>query len=153
MQHLIQFYRRKLDITTLKGNIAYYYGDLIYVKYEGSCSWLYFSDGKSYSVNVPLKYLMENIPEKPFFRANRTEIINLSYYKEYEEYPSTVVLENRMSIKLSARNITPFKKKKAGLQRISPLCSECFVCPLNEKCSDFLMFCLPQNPISEEKDG
>ncbi|MDR2233850.1 MAG: LytTR family transcriptional regulator [Tannerella sp.] len=151
MNDPIKFYRSKLTLTTQQGNIAYYYNELMYVIYENAYCWLYFSDGKSYNVDVPLKYIMENIPQQPFFKCNRKEIINLCYYKEYQEYPSTVVLENEKTFKLSARNITPFKKKKAGLYRLSPLCPKCYDCPENETCSDFQMFCLPHKPVTQEE--
>jgi hypothetical protein len=149
MKSKIKFYRRKLVIPTGDGEVVRYYSDLMYVKYEEPYNWLHFSCGAKYRVEVSVACLLENLPKNPFFRCNRTDIINLCYYAEYKESPSMVVLENGTEFKLSIRNITSFKKQKSELKRISP-CPPCSDCKI-ESCPDFWLFCV--SPGSKNGNG
>ena len=147
MKPKINFYRRKIEILTDDGEVAYYYSDLMYVKYKDPYSWLHFSSGTKYMVEVSIRHLLNNMPQKPFFRCNRTIIINFCYYCEYKQSSASVIMEDGTEFRLSVRNIANFKKQKASLKRISPPCPSCFDCK-NENCPDFWLFCLP----SEKKE-
>ena len=142
MKTKIKFYRRKLEIPTYSGEVARYYSDLMYVKYEDPYSKLYFSNGEKYKAEVPLQYLMKNLPPKPFFQCNRSTIINICYYAEIRENPPRIIMDDGTELSLSVRNIAKFKHHKAGLKRISPQCHPSSDSK-NESCPDFGMFCLP----------
>ena len=142
-----------MEIKTYNGVVARYYSDLMYVKYEDPYCWLFFADDDKYKVEVSIKYLFENLPQKPFFRCNRTSIINICYYAEFDKYLSQLIMDDGTKFELSFRKDEKFKTQKADLKRISPPCPLCVSCK-NEKCSDFWLFCLSSNQKTEDmKDG
>lgn len=123
----VKFYQKKIEIAVANGETTYYYSDLMYIKYDEPYCWLHFIDGKKHKVEVSLKYLLENLPQRPFFRCNRAEVVNLCYYKGIQKEPPAIFLENEaksdiVKFRLSVRNISSFKSKKAGLTCISPPC-------------------------------
>ena len=140
MKSKIKFCRRKFVIPIKSGEVALYYSNLMYAIYENPYCWLHFSGGEKYMVEVSVTELLKNLPIKPFFQCNRTDIINLCYYGSYEEEPSMVVLEDGTKFSLSIRRKPDFKKKKAELKRISPLCHPSSDSK-NERCPDFGLFC------------
>ena len=151
MKPAIKFYFRKMEILTDNGAVARYYSDLVYAVLDdlNNC-WLHFVDGVKYRVEVSLLYLQHNLPTKPFFRCNRTSIVNLCYYVEYMERSAMIIMSDGASFRLSVRNIKSFKKQKDGMTRISPLCPPCLKCN-NEGCPDFGLFCLrPEQLLAEE---
>lgn len=144
----IKFYRRKMEISVENGVVARYYGDLMYAKYDDPYCWLHFSgDAKKYRVEVSLSYLLENLPHQPFFRCNRTDMINICHYAGYQENPAIVIMEDGAKFRLSFRHIALFKKQKAGLIRISPPCTPCYDCE-NKSCPDFGLFCIAPVTVS-----
>ncbi len=143
MKSKIKFYLKKMEIPTGKGEVARYYSDLMHVVFKDAYCWLYFADKKYYKVEIPLSYIQEHIPATPFFRCNRNGLINFSFYSEYKEDTCTVMMEDGTEFKLSARNITNFKKQKASLNRISPLCAYCHECE-TKHCPDRDQFYLPE---------
>jgi len=152
MKPKIKFYRRKIEISTNDGEIARYYSDLMYAKYKDPYCWLHFSGGAKYRVEVSIRYLLKNLPSKPFFRCNRTDVINICYYREYKENPAMLILDDGAEFGLSIRNNTNFKRQKALLKRISPICHPCLE-NKNENCPDFLMFCLSPDQLTAEKNS
>ena len=145
MKSKIEFYRSKIVMPTDRGEEARYYSDLMYIKYKAPYCRLYFSGGAKYLVEISLACLLENLPEKPFFKCNRTEIINLCYYGGYKENPMMVVLEDGTEFLLSSRNIAKFRKKRANLKFISPPCPNCPNCN-KQSCRDYWLFC--KSPVS-----
>ena len=148
----IKFYRRKIEILTDDGEVACYYSDLMYVKNKNPYCWLHFSGGTKYKVEVSIRYLLKNLPQNPFFRCNRTGIINICYYNEYKDDPPTEIMDNGTEFGISVRNVANFKKQKASLKRISPPCPPCLDCK-NENCPDFWLFCLPPDQQAAEKSS
>ena len=119
---------------------ARYYSDLMYVKYINSYCWLHFAGGAKYKVDIPVSELLKNLPKKPFFQCNRTDVINLCYFESYEEESSMVALEDGTKFNLTIRRTPDFKRKKAELKRISPPCHPASDIK-NERCPDFGLFC------------
>jgi DNA-binding LytR/AlgR family response regulator len=140
MKHEIKFYRLKMEIPVIKGNVSRYYSDLVYIEHDKPLSILYFSDGSKYTIEITLRQLMINLPCKAFFQCNRNNIINICRYEEYREEQPSILMDNKVILKLSHRKIKYFKKQKAELMRISPLCNRCLTCS-NINCPDLLMFC------------
>jgi len=141
MRREIKFYRLKMEIPFKSGEVASYFSDLLYVKYDKPFSMFYFTGEKTVLMaEITLKRLLDNLPEKPFFRCSRQIIINICRYRSFTVKPPLVVMEDGTEFKLSYRNITAFKRKKAGLERLSPLCESCYTCK-NHSCSDKLIFC------------
>jgi len=140
MKSKIQFYLRKIEIPVEGGEVARYYFDLMYVKYKKPYCWLYFSDGAKYIAEISVRDLMKNLPEKPFLQCNRTDIVNLRYYRGYDDDSMTVILEGGKKFGLSFCNLEAFKTKKANLKYLSPPCLRCLDCN-KAKCKHFWLFC------------
>ena len=152
MKYRIKFYHRKMEILTDDGEVARYYSDLMYATFEDPYCWLHFADGAKYRAEVSLLYLLKNLPPQPFFRCNRTSLINICYYVEYKKSRASIIMNDGTEFKLSVRNIANFQKQKTGLKRISPPCPPCSNCK-NESCPDFGLFCLPPNQHAAEKNN
>ena len=94
-----------------KIEVARFYQDLMYIEFKNPYCRLHFSEGAEYLVDISLTCLLANIPDKTFFRCNRTEVINLYYYGGYNKELNEIMLEDNSKFKLSSRNIAIFKKK------------------------------------------
>jgi len=149
MKYKIKFYRKMMEISVTNGEITYYYSDLMFVKYDEPYCILHFADSAKHRVEVSLNYLLENLPKKPFFRCNRTNIINICYYGRYQEKPPILFLKNGTQFILSVRKISDFKKQKANMDRISPPCPSCKVCN-SKNCPDYNTFCI-SSKLMEDK--
>jgi len=103
MKPKIEFYRNKIVMPIKNGEVASYYSDLMYIKYKDSYCWLFFSGGQKYSLDISLAELLKNLPQKPFFRCKRTEVVNLCYYSEFRENPAVLILEYGSEFSLSVR--------------------------------------------------
>jgi len=140
MKREIKFYRLKMEIPVKNWEIARYYSKLMYIEHDKPFCKFYFENEKIvYMVEITLKRLMENLPPKAFFQCNRQTIINIGYYRNYCEKPPTIIMDNGKELNLSYRKITTFKKQKAELVGISPLCNRCYSCSDNN-CLDLLTY-------------
>jgi len=140
MKREIKFYRLKMEIPVKNGEISRYYSKLVYVEHDKPFCKFYFENEEIvYMVEITIKRLMENLPPKVFFQCNRQTIINIGCYSEYCEKPPKIVMNNGKELNLSYRKIATFKKQKAELVGISPLCNRCYSCP-DENCFDLLSY-------------
>jgi len=151
MKPKAKFYRRKIEVSTENGEVARYYSDLMYFKFKDSYCWLYFSGGDKYLVEMSLKNQLKKLPEKPFFRCNRTEVINLCYYAAYIENPATVVLENGNEFNLSVRPNKGFKKKMDSLKDFSLPCPNCSDCKKGS-CRRYWLFTIETDSANNETE-
>ena len=145
MKSNIKFYRSKIVIPTKKGEVACYYRDLMYVKFKTPYCWLYFFGSDKYLVKISLTSLLRQLPEKPFFRCNRTEVINLCYYWKYSEDSASLIMEDGTEFCLSVRSNKGFAKKKDSLKFFSPPCPNCSDCK-KERCRGYWLFSLEPEP-------
>ena len=106
-----KFLSNKIIMIAGKIEQARYYQDLMYIEFKNPYCRLHFSEGAEYLVDISLTCLLANIPDKTFFRCNRTEVINLYYYGGYNKELNEIMLEDNSKFKLSSRNIAIFKKK------------------------------------------
>ena len=107
----VKFLSNKIIMIAGKIEQARYYQDLMYIEFKNPYCRLHFSEGAEYLVDISLTCLLANIPDKTFFRCNRTEVINLYYYGGYNKELNEIMLEDNSKFKLSSRNIAIFKKK------------------------------------------
>ena len=112
---------------------------MLYVTYKDPYCWLYFSGGEKFPVEISLINLLKKLPQKPFFRCNRTELFNIFRYNEYKENPARVVLEDGTELYLSVRNHKVFKKKRDIMRAFSLPCPNCSDCK-NGSCRDYRLF-------------
>ena len=131
------FLSNKIIMIAGKIEVARYYQDLMYIEFKNPYCRLHFSEGSEYLVDISLTRLLANIPDKTFFRCNRTEVINLYYYGGYNKELNEIMLEDNSKFKLSSRNIAVFKKKIEYLWKFWPPCSDCSDCD-EQNCSDYL---------------
>ena len=153
MKREIKFYRLKIEIPVKNGEVARYYSKLMYVEHDKPFCKFYFENEKTvYTAEITMKRLMENLPQKVFFRCNRQTIINIGYYGDYYEEPPIILMDSGKELQLSHRNITAFKKQKAGLASISPLCNQCYSCT-NYNCPSLSTYCQETNTNDDTLSG
>ena len=151
MKPKVEFYRSKIVMPTKNGEVAHYYNDLMYIKYKDSYCWLFFSGGEKYTVDISLAELLKKLPQKPFFRCNRTEVVNLCYYSEFIENPAVVILEDGSEFSLSVRSNKGFKKKKDNLRYYSPPCRNCSDCKKGS-CRDYWLFSNEPDSVNNDTE-
>jgi hypothetical protein len=135
----IIFHGLKMEIPVKTGKVTRYYGEIKYIVCSKPECEIYCIDNSKYSVTVPLKYLADHLPDA-FFRCNKSAIVNLHYYMEYNRRSLQLVMEDRKTFSLSVRKIAVFRKRTAELHRISSPCEPCFTC--TEGCSARTPFCI-----------
>ena len=119
MKSKIVFHDLKMEIPIKNGEAVFYYGDLMYVVCDKPFCYLHFVNEETiYSVEISLKRLFENLPQKVFFQCNRQNIINICHYKRYTVKPPEIVMNNGNKVPLSYRKIAAFKNLKSNLQHV-----------------------------------
>ena len=83
--------------------------------------------------------MMDNLPEA-FIKCNRSVILNLCYYKEYNMTSLMLVMDDDKVFKLARRNVKNFNTMRSKLSRISPPCTNCYNC-IDEACESRVVFC------------
>ena len=123
MNPKIVFYDLKMEITDGSKIVARCYSKLMYIIYDAPYCWLHFTDTKKCKVEISLQYMMQNLPIA-FIRCNRSVILNVRYFKEYDFTSLVVVMCDDVEFKLSRRNVKNFNAARFKLSRISPHCKE-----------------------------
>jgi len=140
MAQKIVFHDQKMEISVKNGADARYYGELMCIVYDAPFCKLHFADNTDYTVETSLQSIIDNLPEAPFFKCDRSVVINICYYKGYRLNPSVIVIDGGKEFKLSRRNVNDFiKKMKNNLPRISPPCPKCYTCKI-EECENRILF-------------
>ena len=123
MNPKIVFYDLKMEITDETKIVARCYSELMYIIYDTPYCWLHFTDTKKYKVEISLQYMIDNLPIA-FIRCNRSVILNVCYFKEYDFTSLMIVMRDDTVFKLSRRNVKNFNTVRFKLSRISPSCKE-----------------------------
>lgn len=87
-------------------------GDISLFEADGNYTQIFFSDDKP-RINKSLTYLEERLDSSVFFRANRSQMINLKHIKQVDPWFSKsikITLENGKEIELSRRQTQLFKE-------------------------------------------
>ncbi len=150
MKTKIVFHDLKMEIPTETGEVAHFYGELMYVVYDRPYCWLHFTGNARYKIEASLKYLMDNLPQDAYIQCSRSVIFNICYYREYRKDPPVVIMDDGMAFNLSRRNVMDFKRQKNSLSRISPPCPGCYAC-MDEKCTGQAVFC--RRKKARQNDG
>ena len=140
MNPKISFKDRKMVIFTATGPVSQFYGDLMYIIFDKPDCLLHFSDDIIYRVEVPMKYIMEHLPEAPFIKCRRSTIVNLCYFKSINKFSLELTMNNNEKIKLTKQNVNAIISKVGYLPRISPPCSICYSCD-DVECDTQMVFC------------
>ena len=142
MKSKVIFYHLKIEVPDDTKVVALYYGELMYIVYDSPYCWLHFTGNKKYKVETTLQYMLDNLPIA-FIRCNKSVILNVFYYEEYDQTSLMVRMNDGMKFKFARRRVRNFNETKLKLLRISPPCVNCYVCT-NEKCENRMGFCLPE---------
>ena len=134
MKAKIVFNDLKMEIANDGKVTTRFYGELMYVIYDAPYCLLHFTDDKKYRVEATMQFVLDNLPIA-FIRCNRSVILNMCYYKEYDSMLMEVKMECGKHFKLSRRHLRNFKEARQSLPRISPPCQICYVC-INEECKN-----------------
>ena len=136
-------------ITTKKGEEARYYSDLMYATFFKPYCLLHFADCAEYKVVLSVSDLLKTLPEKTFCQCNRSDIINLGYYRGYDNEKEMVLMEGGHKFELSSRRRKNFKEKKESLKCLSPQCANCSDSKKGN-CSDYWLFNLEPDLVNNE---
>ena len=134
-----------MEVPTQTGEAIYLYSDLVFATYENLFIKLYFTDGMSYKVEMSVKQLLQNLPQRAFFLCSRNTIINVCRYRSYDALEYEILMDNGMKVNVSSRKMTAFRKHKYSLPTMSLPCANSDTC-VNENCPDRLLFCSPEKP-------
>jgi two-component system LytT family response regulator len=91
-------------------------GEIVWLETCGSYTKVVTLTGKSAAVNGTLTGVLERLDEREFFRANRSQGINLSYIKSVEDMESgmlCVVLHDGKKIEFSRRQSIEFRRRQS----------------------------------------
>ena len=139
MNSKVKFYSNKLVITTKKGEETRYYSNLVYASFFKPHCLLNFSDGSEFGVVISISDLLKNLPEKPFFQCNRSDIINLGYYMGYDNEKGMALIEGANKFEVSSRRRKSLKEKKDNLKCLTPQCLNCSESKKGS-CRDYWLF-------------
>ena len=127
MKSKIIFFDQKMAITTETGIVFRYYDDLMYILFDKPYCSLYFTGNVRYMAEVPLQYIMDNLPKTTFMICKRSAVLNICYCRELKKSTRMVEMEDGTEINLSKRNMLNFKWMIDNLSCISshrPNCTD-----------------------------
>ncbi len=93
MKSKIIFHDLKMEIPDDTKIITRFYGELMYIIYDAPYCYMHFTGTQKYKVDVTLQDMMDNLPEV-FVRCNRSIVLNVCYYKEYDMNLSTIIMDD-----------------------------------------------------------
>lgn len=106
-----QGYGSKVAISHTKGIKLINVDDIMYLEAAGNCTMIYFTDGKRYLDTRTLKVYEGILNPATFYRVHKSNIINLTYLKEYlNEDGHFAVLENGKLIPVARNRVSSFVK-------------------------------------------
>ena len=108
MKSEIAFHELKMYIPVKTGFVSQNYGELMYVVYDAPYCCLHFTGKKKYKVEVPLHYMLKNLPQNDFFQCNRAVIINIGCCKEFNRIDGVIKMEDDMEFSLARRRAKDF---------------------------------------------
>lgn len=133
------FHHRKFVLAIETGFVSHYYGELMYIKFDKPYCLLHFTENIKYTIEIPLHYVMNNLPKAGFMRCNRSTIINLCYFTSFQKITSEIVMEDGAKFRLSRKNVLDFKLMMHNMPITSPPCSLCNRCT-NDACEGRMFF-------------
>ena len=140
MKTEIVFCNKKMLISAKSGKVKRFYGELMYIKYEKPYCVFHFKEGPKYWIEVPLQYMIDNLPDATFLVCKRSAILNLIYFKNFTANPPMIEMLDGEKFKLSKQNALKFNEMLSQLPQLSPLCPICYPCK-NETCKSQALFC------------
>ncbi|WP_196890146.1 LytR/AlgR family response regulator transcription factor [Aureivirga sp. CE67] len=84
--------------------------DILYCEADGSYTNFHLADGKSHMSSTNLKKNEEILKEHLFYRIHRSTLVNLKHIKSYNATSGKIVLTNKKTLLVSARNKKSFSQ-------------------------------------------
>jgi len=88
--------------------------NIIKLEANGNYTFVYIHSGEKYLASNSLKHYHELLQNKPFFKVNRSVIININYIKSIYK-KETIILKNNDKIHVSVRNKTKLSELIAAI--------------------------------------
>ncbi len=107
---------RKLMVPYAQGfkNVAL--EEIIHIESKsGNYSIFYLRNGRTEVICKALTYFEDLLPNKIFFRINRSQLINLNYVNTFKSATGEVVLDTGLSLTVSTRKRKYFRDRMNGL--------------------------------------
>lgn len=98
----------KLKFNTKTGFILINPEDIVYCEAEGNYTNMYLTNGKNEFLTRQLGQIESALPDDPFFRINRSVIINMNYLSSVNRKSKTVILLNNIQeieLSISAKRL------------------------------------------------
>jgi len=112
MKSEIAFRDLKIYIPEKTGFVSRNFCELMYVIYDAPDCCLHFNDKKKYKVEVPLHYMLQNLPQNDFFQCNRAVIINIVCCKEFNRIDGVIKMDDEREFFLARRRAKDFNIKR-----------------------------------------
>ena len=140
MKPKIVFYDRNLSIPDKSKCKIFYYGELMYIKFDKPYCIFYFTKKRIHWIKVSLKEIADKLPEAVFLKCQRSVIINLCYLKGFDKNPLMVEMVDGTKFELTKQNRVELDLMLGRLKDIAPPCPICYPC-LEDKCERQALFC------------
>lgn len=89
---------------------------VLFLKADINYTQVYLEDGSTVLSSTTLGTLAKRLHEFPFFRPNRSVLINLNYMVDFQKEISTIRMGNDESIIISRRRVKSFLKKSKTIR-------------------------------------
>jgi len=84
---------QKIVFTHYRGFVAYQPDEILYIEADRNYSFVHLTSGKKQIVSMQLGQIEKAIPQKHFFRINRSTIINLTWFTHADQKLKKCYLE------------------------------------------------------------
>ncbi|WP_196890531.1 LytR/AlgR family response regulator transcription factor [Aureivirga marina] len=85
-------------------------GDILYCEADGSYTKFHIANGKTHISSTNLKKNEEILKEHMFYRIHRSSLVNLKHIKSYNASTGKIILSNKKTLLVSARNKKSFSQ-------------------------------------------
>lgn len=103
--------KKRLVIPEIDGKRVIDLDTIMCLQGQGSYSKIYLNNGTSVIVSKNLKTIADLFPDvHPFFRSQRSWLINLNHITRYNTNQQMIELDARMNVRLSKNKILEFQK-------------------------------------------
>jgi DNA-binding LytR/AlgR family response regulator len=89
---------------------------ILLLKAEVNYTQVYLEDGSSILSSITLGTLAKRLDKHPFFRPNRSVLINLEYMASFEKESAQIKMENNEVFKISRRRTKIFENFNCAIK-------------------------------------
>jgi two-component system, LytTR family, response regulator len=108
---------RKIALPMIDGLVFVEVNDIIYFEADRAYTHIYFRNGSRLTVSKPLRTYEEILSDNPnFFRAHRSNMINMSFISKFSRGDVMITMENGQTISLARDKKQEFEQLMKSLR-------------------------------------